>query len=71
MSSPADPAPDPTKPLASYLLRVRAAPAGPRYELMNLRDGVRHVFRDARAVAAFLQTDGATSAPAQPPRSER
>ena len=71
MSHPVDPAPDPTKPLASFLLRVRGAASGPRYELMNLRDGARHVFRDAGAVAAFLQTHGARQAPSDPPRSER
>jgi hypothetical protein len=53
------------------VVRGRAAAAGARFELMNLRDGARHVFRDARALAAFLQTHGADHAPPNPPRSER
>ena len=47
-----------SKPLASYVLRVRGKPASLRYELVNLRDGAKHVFRRAQSVAAFLQAHG-------------
>ncbi len=55
---PAQPNPDTSKPLASYVLRVRGKPASLRYELVNLRDGAKHVFRRAQSVAAFLQAHG-------------
>ena len=52
--------PDDKKPLASYVLRVRGRPATLRFEMVNLRDGTRHVFRQSRSVVAFLQKHGLT-----------
>jgi len=46
------------KPLASYVLRVRGRPATLRFEIVNLRDGTRHVFSKSRSVVAFLQMHG-------------
>ena len=50
--------PDDTRPLASYVLRVRGRPASLRYELLDLRSGERHVFRRTDSVVAFLQRHG-------------
>lgn len=61
MASPDEPLPThpgDQKPLASYVLRVRGRPASLRFEIVNLRDGARHVFKQPRSVVAFLQTHG-------------
>jgi hypothetical protein len=50
--------PDDTRPLASYVLRVRGRPASLRYELLDLRSGERHLFRKSASVVAFLQRNG-------------
>jgi hypothetical protein len=63
MATPDEPLPmhqGDQKPLASYVLRVRGRPASLRFEIVNLRDGARHVFRRSRSVVAFLQTHGLT-----------
>jgi hypothetical protein len=63
MASPDEPLPThqgDQKPLASYVLRVRGQPASLRFEIVNLRDGARHVFRQSRSVVAFLQRHGLT-----------
>ncbi|MFO1316647.1 MAG: hypothetical protein U1F58_13675 [Burkholderiales bacterium] len=63
MASPDKPLPthpSDQKPLASYVLRVRGRPASLRFEIVNLRSGARHVFRQSRSVVAFLQTHGLT-----------
>jgi hypothetical protein len=61
MQTPAEPnapARDELRPLASYVLRVRGRPATLHYELIDLRSGLRHVFRRAESVTAFLQKNG-------------
>ena len=49
---------DSLQPLASYVLRVRGTPATLRFELLNVRDGARHVFKRAQSVMVFLQAHG-------------
>jgi hypothetical protein len=61
MQSPAVPViakADESKPLASYVLRVRGRRACLRYELLDLRTGERHVFRRTESVSEFLQQAG-------------
>jgi hypothetical protein len=49
---------DKSKPLASYVLRVRGRPASLRYELLDLRTGERHVFHRTDSVTTFLRKNG-------------
>ena len=61
MQSPAVPViaqADESKPLASYVVRVRGRPASLRYELLDLRTGERHVYRRAESVSEFLRQAG-------------
>lgn len=57
-AEPARSADDPSRPLASYVLRVLGPPDALRFELLNLRDGARHHFRRAQSVADLLQAHG-------------
>jgi hypothetical protein len=49
---------DETRPLASYVLRVRGRPASLCFELLDVRSGERHLFRKSASVVAFLQRNG-------------
>lgn len=57
---------DESKPLASYVVRVRGRQASLRYELLDLRTGERHVFRRTESVSEFLQQAGLRGGNAEP-----
>lgn len=54
------------QPLASYVLRIRGRPAVVRYELHDLRSGVRRVFVRVDRLVAFLRQRGLDVAVPEP-----
>jgi hypothetical protein len=56
--SPSPPHPQDEKPLTSFLVRVHGRPASLRFEIVNLLDGARHVFRRPHSLLLFLQSHG-------------